>query len=272
MEAKTKTKKSGVFTNGLLKENPVLRLVLGCCPTLAVTTVLFNGLGMGLAATFVLIFSNMAISALRNVIPSQVRLPSYIVIIASFVTIIQMIIKAYLPELNNALGVFLPLITVNCIILGRAEMFASKNNVLSSALDGLGMGIGFTATLVLMSAVRELLGAGTLTVFTGVSFQILPESVEPIRILALPPGGFFMFGVLMALAAFIEFKGGKKRVAVTGCEGCPSAEHCPTAELYPIADPHEHDESPLAQSNPAAKVAMELPDSGKEDGKEGDED
>ena len=150
-----------IFTNGLVKENPVLRLVLGTCPTLAVTTMAFNGLGMGIAATFVLFCSNIAISLLRNVIPDKVRLPAYITVIATFVSIVQMLVKAYVPALDKSLGVFLPLIVVNCIILGRAEMFASKNKPLDSALDGLGMGLGFTLTLVLMGSIREILGSGT---------------------------------------------------------------------------------------------------------------
>ncbi|MDL2293746.1 electron transport complex subunit E [Ruminococcaceae bacterium OttesenSCG-928-D13] len=211
-----------VFTAGFLRENPVLRLVLGTCPTLAVTTAVFNGLGMGIAATFVLICSNMVISALRKVIPSSVRLPCFIVVIASFVTLVHMLIRAYVPALNAALGVYLPLITVNCIILGRAEMFASKNGVLASALDGLGMGIGFTIVLVLFSGIRELLGAGTL-----LGFAILPASIAPMSIMILPPGGFFVFGVLMALAIFIETKMGKKPSKDAACGACPSAEMCP---------------------------------------------
>lgn len=210
------------FAAGFIKENPVLRLVLGTCPTLAVTTAVFNGLGMGLAATFVLICSNAAISALRKIIPSQVRLPAFIVVIASFVTLVHMLIRAYLPALNQALGVFLPLITVNCIILGRAEMFASKNSVAASAIDGLGMGLGFTVTLVAMSAVRELLGAGTL-----VGFQVLPKTVPPLSIIALPPGGFFVFGCFMALAIYIEGKTGKKTTGEIMCGACPSAQACP---------------------------------------------
>ena len=147
-----------VFSNGLLKENPSLRLVLGTCPTLAVTTLAVNGLGMGLAATFVLVCSNIAISALRKIIPDKVRLPAYITVIATFVTVLQMLVKAFVPALDSALGIFLPLIVVNCIILGRAEMFASKNSIGLSALDGLGMGLGFTGTLVVMGSVREVLG------------------------------------------------------------------------------------------------------------------
>ena len=149
------------FTKGLVAENPVLRLVLGTCPTLAVSTSVSSAIGMGIAATIVLLCSNVVISALRKVIPSKVRIPAYIVIIASFVTIIQLLVKAFVPALDTALGVYLPLIVVNCIILGRAEAFASKNSVLASALDGLGMGCGFTAALFLMSTVREILGSGT---------------------------------------------------------------------------------------------------------------
>ena len=148
------------FTKGLIRENPVLRLVLGTCPTLAVTTAAVNGLGMGAAATFVLVCSNIVISLLRRVIPDKVRLPAYIVVIAGFTTIVQMLVKAYLPAIDQALGIYLPLIVVNCIILGRAEAFASKNSVGLSALDGLGMGAGFTAALVIMGGIREFLGSG----------------------------------------------------------------------------------------------------------------
>jgi electron transport complex protein RnfE len=223
-----KTKKPSylaLVTNGLLKENPVLRLVLGTCPTLAITTTVFNGLGMGVAATFVLICSNMAISALRKFIPSQVRLPCFIVVIASFVTLVHMLIRAFVPPLNDSLGVYLPLITVNCIILGRAEMFASKNEVTASALDGLGMGIGFTLTLALMSVVRELLGAGTL-----LGFPLLSRVMEPIRIMTMPPGGFFVFGCFMALAIFIERKMGISPSKDAACGACPSAAHCSVNE------------------------------------------
>ena len=155
------SKRLSVLTNGLLKENPVLRLVLGTCPTLAVSTMASNGIGMGLAATFVLLCSNVVISALRKVIPDQVRIPCYITVIAGFVSVVQMLVKAYVPSLDSALGVYLPLIVVNCIILGRAEMFASKNGILDSALDGIGMGIGFTITLTIMGTIREILGSGT---------------------------------------------------------------------------------------------------------------
>ena len=210
-----------IVTNGLVKENPSLRLVLGTCPTLAVTTVAMNGLGMGLAATFVLICSNIVISALRKVIPDKVRLPAFITVIATFVTVLQMLVKAYLPSLDTALGIYLPLIVVNCIILGRAEMFASKHTVLDSALDGLGMGLGFTLTLVLMGCVRELLGAGTLF---GVA--VLGASFEPMTLFITPPGGFLVFGVLMALVVFIETKLGARVTRKVGYEGCPAAGAC----------------------------------------------
>ena len=210
-----------VFSNGLLKENPSLRLVLGTCPTLAVTTLAVNGLGMGLAATFVLVCSNIAISALRKIIPDKVRLPAYITVIATFVTVLQMLVKAFVPALDSALGIFLPLIVVNCIILGRAEMFASKNSIGLSALDGLGMGLGFTGTLVVMGSVREVLGAGTLF---GV--QVMPAAVDPMTVFITPPGGFFVFGCLMALVIWIEIKTNNRKVRSIGCEGCPSSSVC----------------------------------------------
>ena len=210
-----------VFSNGLLKENPSLRLVLGTCPTLAVTTLAVNGLGMGLAATFVLVCSNIAISALRKIIPDKVRLPAYITVIATFVTVLQMLVKAFVPALDSALGIFLPIIVVNCIILGRAEMFASKNSIGLSALDGLGMGLGFTGTLVVMGSVREVLGAGTLF---GV--QVMPAAVDPMTVFITPPGGFFVFGCLMALVIWIEIKTNNRKVRSIGCEGCPSASVC----------------------------------------------
>jgi len=211
-----------ILTNGILNENPVLRLVLGTCPTLAVTTMAANGIGMGLAATFVLICSNIVISALRNIIPDQVRIPCYITVIAGFVTLVQMIVKAFVPSLDKALGVFLPLIVVNCIILGRAEMFASKNGIVDSALDGLGMGIGFTCTLTIMGTIREILGAGTwmaglngLLPFLGEGFkiQVLPTSIDPFTIMTSAPGGFFVFGVLMAGATWLTSRPKKEKAA-----------------------------------------------------------
>ena len=210
-----------ILTDGLVKENPVLRLVLGTCPTLALTTAVSNAFGMGFAATFVLVCSNIAISALRKVIPGQVRLPAYITVIATFVTIVQNLVKAYFPDLDAALGVYLPLIVVNCIILGRAEMFASKNGVVDSALDGVGMGLGFTLALLLMSTIREVLGAGT---WYGI--QIIPESIDRFTFMTSPAGGFFTFGLLMALVVFIETKRGDRRKRSVGCEGCPSKGAC----------------------------------------------
>ena len=210
-----------ILTDGLVKENPVLRLVLGTCPPLALTTAVSKAFGMGFAATFVLVCSNIAISALRKVIPGQVRLPAYITVIATFVTIVQNLVKAYFPDLDAALGVYLPLIVVNCIILGRAEMFASKNGVVDSALDGVGMGLGFTLALLLMSTIREVLGAGT---WYGI--QIIPESIDRFTFMTSPAGGFFTFGLLMALVVFIETKLGDRRKRSVGCEGCPSKGAC----------------------------------------------
>ena len=222
----SKNSKMKILTNGILNENPVLRLVLGTCPTLAVTTMASNGIGMGLAATFVLICSNVVISALRNIIPDQVRIPCYITVIAGFVSVVQMIVKAFLPSLDSALGVYLPLIVVNCFILGRAEMFASKNGIVDSALDGLGMGIGFTITLTLMGSIREILGAGTWmaglgglvsTLGSDFAIQILPESIDPFTIMTSAPGGFFVFGILMAGATWLTSRP-KKEKAVEAVE------------------------------------------------------
>ena len=187
------------FAKGLLAENPALKQMLGLCPTLAVTTAVTNGLGMGLATTFVLVCSEVAVSLLRRVIPGSVRIPAFITIIASFVTLTMMLVKAYVPALDEALGIYLPLIVVNCIVLGRAEMFASKHGPALSALDGLGMGLGFTGSLVLMSAVRELLGAGTLC---GVA--VLPSAIEPMLIMLTPAGGFAVLGILIAVTSWLE--------------------------------------------------------------------
>lgn len=207
------------FTKGIIKENPVLRLVLGTCATLAVTTAASNAIGMGLATTFVLVCSNAAISLLKKVIPDKVRIPAYITLIAGFVTIVQLLVKAFVPSLDEALGVFLPLIVVNCIILGRAEMFASKNPVLPSIVDGLGMGVGFTAALLAMGIIRELLGAGT--VF---GLSVLSGFMDPIIIFLLPPGGFFVFGILVAIAGKLSEEG--KAPETMGCASCPLAASC----------------------------------------------
>lgn len=214
-----KNNKLSLITNGFIKENPVLKLVLGTCPTLAVTSSAFNGFGMGVAATFVLICSNVVISALRKVIPDKVRIPAFITVIAGFVTIVQMLVKAFMPALDTALGVFLPLIVVNCIILGRAEAFASKNTVVDSALDGVGMGLGFTVTLTLMGIFRELLGAGT--VF---GFIVTKNLWQPIGFFTSAAGGFFTFGLFMALAVKLEIaKMPKDGGCGAGCLGCKMA-------------------------------------------------
>jgi len=184
----------GVFVNGIINENPIFRLVLGVCPTLASTTSATNGLGMGLAATFVLLGSNIVISLLRKFIPDKVRIPAFIVVISTFVTIVQMFIQAFVPFLYEALGLFIPLIVVNCIILARAEAFASKNTVLLSAADGLGMGLGFTAALILIGSVRELLGNGTLF-----GNNVLGNSFEPMLLAVMAPGGFIIFGLILGI-------------------------------------------------------------------------
>ena len=193
--------KVSILTNGTIKENPVLRLVLGTCSILAVTTAVSSALGMGAAFTFVLVCSNILISLLRNVIPAKVHLPCYIVIIAGFVTIVQMGMHAYMDSLYTALGVFLPLIVVNCIILGRAEMFACNNTVADSALDGLGMCTGYILTMLLMSSIREIIGSGT---WMGIT--LIPESVDRVTVMNSAPGGFFVFGCLMAGCVWLERK------------------------------------------------------------------
>ena len=190
-----------IFTAGIIRENPVLRLVLGCCSALAVTTTVSGALGMGLSMTFVLVCSNIVISALRKAIPDKVHLPCYIVIIATFVTVVQMVLEAYAQDLYDSLGVFLALIVVNCIILGRAEMFACKHTVVESAVDGVGMGLGYIITMLLMSSVREIIGNGS---WMGIT--IIPESVDRMGLMNQAPGGFFVFGCLMALCVFIEKK------------------------------------------------------------------
>ncbi len=192
--------KLSILTKGFFKENPTLILVLGCCPTLAVTTSVTNALGMGAATTFVLLMSNMLISALKNVIPDKVRIPSYIVIIATFVSMIDLLIQGFLPSLSASLGVFIPLIVVNCIVLGRAEAFANKNTVFDSLLDGLGMGIGFTIALTLIGAIREILGSGSI-----MGFQFIPAEYH-ILIFVLAPGAFLVFGFVMAAVRFIMNK------------------------------------------------------------------
>lgn len=182
------------FTKGILKENPVLVLVLGTCPTLATTTSAINGLGMGLAFTFVLALSNVIISAVRKMVPNIIRIPIFIVIIATFVTIVDMVMHAYVPDLYKALGIFIPLIVVNCIVLGRAEAFASKNDILSSLVDGLGMGVGFTLILTVLGSIREILGAGSIF-----GYKFIAPTADGILIFILAPGAFLTLGILMAL-------------------------------------------------------------------------
>ena len=210
------------FWYGIFKNNPTFRLVLGLCPTLAVTTSLENALGMGLAASFVLVCSNGIISALRKLIPAAVHIPCYIVIVATFVTATDLLMQAYLPALSESLGIFIPLIVVNCIILGRAEAFANKHGVLDSALDAIGMGLGFTLTLFVMASIREIFGNGT---WMGLPIPVLADN--HISILTMAPGGFFVFGCLIACVnKWFKNKPKKKDF---GCEGCPSASLCQAA-------------------------------------------
>ncbi len=214
-----KPSKLSILTKGIIKENPVLVLLLGTCPTLATTSSAINGVGMGVSAMAVLICSNIVISLLRNIIPDKVRIPCYIVVIAGFVTIVQLMLQAFIPSLYASLGLFIPLIVVNCIILGRAEMFASKNNPFDSALDGIGMGLGFTLALGIMGGVREFFGAGTLF-----GFAILPAELG-MGIFNLAPGGFFVYGILIAAVNY--FTNGKAlKKKDFGCDGCAMAAMC----------------------------------------------
>ena len=204
--------------NGIVKENPTFVQMLGMCPTLAVTSSAINGAGMGLTTTCILVLSNFMISALRKVIPDKVRIPSFIVIIASFVTIIQFLLQAYLPSLNSSLGLYIPLIVVNCIILGRAEAYASKNKVLPSIFDGLGMGLGFTLSLFTMGSIREILGTGS---WFGFKIPFLCD--DPMTVFIMPAGGFFVLGCLIALVNKIANKKPPKEIS---CSGCPNAALC----------------------------------------------
>ncbi len=217
-----KSENMSTLLRGIIKENPVLVLILGTCPTLATTTNIAGAFGMGIAALAVLVCSNVLISLLRKVIPDNVRIPCYIVIIAGFVTIVEMIVHAFLPELYEMLGVYLALITVNCIILGRAEMFASKNSVGKSALDGLGMGLGFTLALCVMAFIREVFGNAT---FAGIAIPFL----EPFKItfLVKAPGGMLVYGLLIALVSAVTH-GKAPAKASFSCAGCPAAANCHT--------------------------------------------
>ncbi len=209
-----------VLINGIIKENPVLVLILGTCPTLATTTTVDGAVGMGLAALAVLVCSNIFISLLRKIIPESMRIPCYIVIIAGFVTVVKMIVQAYLPSLFETLGVYLELITVNCIILGRAEMFANKNPVIASALDGVGMGLGFTLALAAMSTIREVFGAAS---FAGIAIPFMEN--YKIEFLTKAPGGLLVFGLLIALI-YVITKGKAPKKTSFSCEGCPHAGSC----------------------------------------------
>ena len=209
--------------NGLVKENPTFVLMLGMCPTLAVTTLAVNGIGMGLTTTVILALSNVMISALRKVIPDGVRMPAYIVIVASFVTIVQFLLQAYLPDLYDSLGIYIPLIVVNCIILGRAEAYASKNPVIPSFFDGLGMGLGFTVGLTAIGIVRELIGSGKIF-----GFRVMPSAYEPVTIFILAPGAFLVLTLLVALQnrvkRSLEKKGIETKIG-SGCTGeCASCQ------------------------------------------------
>lgn len=204
--AKQKSRMASVFFNGILTENPTFRLVLGTCPTMAVTTSAINGIGMGLAATFVLLGSNVVISLLRRFIPDKIRIPAFIVVICTFVTMVQMLLQAFIPSLYESLGMFIPLIVVNCIILARAEAFASKNTVLYSAVDGIGMGLGFTLAITLMGLVRELIGNGT-----AFGLPVFGESYEPMLLAILPAGGFIVYGLMLWIMNLIIHKTEEKQ-------------------------------------------------------------
>nr|MBE6544490.1 electron transport complex subunit E [Oscillospiraceae bacterium] len=221
-------KKLGIMLKGLIAENPVLVLVLGTCPTLAVSTSIVSAISMGLAATIVLICSNIVISLLRKIIPDTVRIPCYIVVIAAFVTAVQMLLQAFLPSVYEMLGVYLALIVVNCIILGRAEMYARKNTVVDSALDGLGMGIGFLLALLAMAAIREVFGTGMISLAAlnmgEIEIPVLCNYNIPLLVQA--PGGFLVYGILIAVVNAIGPKKGAEKRKNFSCEGCPSASLC----------------------------------------------
>lgn len=203
--------------NGLIKENPTFVLMLGMCPTLAVTTSAINGIGMGLSTTAVLVMSNMLISLLRKIIPDSVRMPAFIVVVASFVTIVDFLLEGFVPSLYESLGLYIPLIVVNCIILGRAESYASKNPVLPSVFDGIGMGLGFTVGLTAIAIVREVIGAGQIF-----GIQVLPDSYEPLTIFILAPGAFFVLACLTAIQNKVKISYSKKGKETSLSEGCGS--------------------------------------------------
>lgn len=213
------------ITKGIVKENPTLVMLLGMCPTLAVTTQASNGIGMGLATTFVLLGSNIVISALRKVIPDKVRIPAFIVIIASFVTLIGFLLEGFVPTLYDSLGIYLTLITVNCIIFGRAEMFASKNGIAASACDAIGMGIGFTLALFIMGSIREILGAGQ---WFGIDIPVIHEN--PMLLFIMPAGGFFTLGMIIAAVNKLANRKPPQEIECGSCENCPMSGKCEKKE------------------------------------------
>lgn len=218
MSNKKTNKYMDPLINGLIKENPTFVLMLGLCPTLAVTTSASNAIGMGLSSTVVLVMSNLLISLLRKVIPANVRMPAFIVVVASFVTIVEFLMEGYFAEIYSSLGIYIPLIVVNCIILGRAESFASKNPVLPSIMDGIGMGLGFTIGLLFLGGFRELLGAGTIF-----NIKVTPNAFEPISIFILAPGAFFVLAMLTAAQNKLKLKSATNtKEALSGCSGCSS--------------------------------------------------
>ena len=218
---KTSKRLSRVFTNGIVRENPLLILMIGLCSALAVTTSTANGIGMGLSMTFVLLMSEVVISTFRKLIPESIRIPIFIIIIAAFTTVIDYVLKAWFPDLSKAMGVFIPLIVVNCIIMGRVEGFASKQPFADVIFDSLGMGLGYTWVLTGIAVVREILGNGTI-----LDFQVLPASYQPILFFVLPPGGFFVFALFIALNLFIKSRLKAPRAETAGCGECPMTAHC----------------------------------------------
>jgi len=198
----------GIFMNGLIAENPTLRLLLGMCPTLAISTAALRGLSMGMATTAVLFFSNLVISSIRKIVPDEIRIPAFVVVIATFVTIVDLLIKAFSPLLSNSLGIYIPLIVVNCIIFARAEMYAFKNPVIPSMIDGLSMGLGFTLAITLLSSIREIIGSGTLF-----DMRFMPEGYQPMGLIVRPTGGFFMLGILLLAVNAVTRRIEKRRTA-----------------------------------------------------------
>ncbi len=246
-----KASKLAILTKGIIKENPTLVLLLGTCPSLATSTSALNGAGMGLSATAVLVCSNIVISLLKNIIPEKVRIPCYIVVIAGFVTVVQFLLQAYLPSLNASLGLYIPLIVVNCIILGRAEMFASKNSVVDSALDGIGMGLGFTLALFCMGTIREFFGAGT---FLGMT--VTTDTITPMSIFVMAPGGFFVFGILTAVVAKITKTNMNREFSCNGCPGDEATIKAAEEEAAKIAAAKAAAEAKKAAVEAAAAEAV----------------